>query len=369
MKQKRNLSHIGREVAIIAATVFVALLIGGIFVFIAGRNPLSAYAALLKGAFGSWYSLGETLVYATPLILTGLAIALAYRCNLFNIGAEGQLIVGMIAAAWIGTWAGIPPVLHAVLVLMGAILAGGIWGGIAGVLKAKTGAHEVINTIMLNYLALYFSHYLVTKPLIAPPGTSPMTRTIAGGAMFPQFVQWFFPHSYSRLNMGLFVALLACLAVYLLLWKTTLGYEIRAVGFNQEAARYGGMKVSRTIILAMAFSGALAGLGGATVVQGVQHKFFDLFGFPGYGFDGIAVALIGRNHPVGIIFGAILFGALYNGAQQMQSVSNIPKEIIGVVQGTIILFVAVESAFRWLILPRYRKAKAAKGAGKIGSAA
>lgn len=355
MSRLRNAgAYVWREAGTIFLAILAALLIGGLFVLFAGRNPFAAYAALARGAFGSWYNLGETLVYATPLILTGLAIALAYRCGLFNIGAEGQLIVAMIASAWVGTWQGIPPGIHALLALLGGMLAGAIWGGIPGILKAKTGAHEVINSIMLNYLAIYVSHYLVTKPLMVPPGTAPVTRTIARGAMLWQFMP------PSRLNLGLFVALLACVGVYFLLWRTTWGFEIRAVGFNQEAARYGGIKVARAMVMAMAISGSLAGLGGALITQGVQHKFFDLFAFPGYGFDGIAVALIGRCHPAGVVFGAILFGALSNGALQMQSAAGIPKEIIGVVQGTIILFVAMEEAFRRLIRPRLQRARAAR---------
>lgn len=351
------------EIAIIALAISFALLIGGVFVVISGHDPLRAYLALAKGAFWGWYNFGETLVYATPLILTGLAIALAYRCGLFNIGAEGQLIVALVSSAWIGTWPGVPTGLHAVLTLLGGMAAGAVWGAIPGLLKAKTGAHEVINTIMLNYLALYLSHYLVTKPLIAPPGVAPVTRTIARGAMLPQFLP------PSRANLGLAVALLACLGVYWLLWRTTWGYEIRATGLNQEAARYGGIKVARTIVLAMALSGGLAGLAGAVVIQGVQHKFFDLFAFPGYGFDGIAVALLGRNHPFGVIFGALLFGALSNGALQMQSAAGIPKEIIGVVQGTIILFVATEQAFRWFVRARGRRRgySATKEVEKIGA--
>ncbi|NLG83873.1 MAG: ABC transporter permease [Firmicutes bacterium] len=349
-----------REIALIGLAISSALIIGGVFVVISGHDPLRAYLALIRGAFWGWYNFGETLVYTTPLILTGLSIALAYRCGLFNIGAEGQLIVAMVTSAWIGTWSGIPAGLHALLTLLGGMVAGGLWGAIPGLLKAKTGAHEVINTIMLNYLALYLSHYLVTKPLIAPPGMAPVTRTIARGAMLPQFLP------PSRANLGLLIALLACLGVYLLLWRTTWGYEIRAVGLNQEAARYGGIKVARIIVMTMAISGGLAGLAGAVVIQGVQHKFFDLFAFPGYGFDGIAVALLGRNHPFGVIFGALLFGALSNGALQMQSAAGVPKEIIGVVQGTIILFVATEEAFRWFLRSRRRKHSVLKEGEKVG---
>ena len=328
-------------------TLFFALFVGFFIISWLGSNPIVAYWHLINGAFGSATKFGETLVYVSPLILTGLSIAVAFRCGLFNIGAEGQYVMGMIAAAWIGAaFTNLPAWIHIPLTMLSGVLAGCIWGGIPGFFKAKYGAHEVITTIMMNYMALHFTGYLVNHPLIAPPGTSPVTRTISESAQLTRFLP------PSRVNTGIFVALFCILLIYLLLWKTKWGFEIRAVGLNNEASRYAGISVTKNMVLAMAISGGLAGLAGALQIQGIQYRFNDLFGFPGYGFDGIAVALLGNNHPVGVLFGALLFGAMNSGALQMQSVAGIPKDLIGVIQALIIFFVSADYALKKFHLPR-----------------
>lgn len=317
--------------------IMVALLVGVLVIHWFGKNPWQAYRYLINGAFGSWTSFGETLVYVSPLILTGLSIAVAFRCGLFNIGAEGQYIMGMMGAAWMGAaFSGLPPLLHIPLTMLTGALAGALWGAFPGFFKAKFGAHEVISTIMLNYTALHLAGFLVNRVLIAPPGTSPVTRIISDSAKLTRLLP------PSRAHAGIFVALGFLAIIYLFLWKTKWGYEIRAVGFNKEAARYAGMNVTRNIVLAMVVSGGLAGLSGALQIQGLQYRFVDLFGFPGYGFDGIAVALLGNNHPLGVLGGAILFGAMNCGALQMQSLAGIPKYLIGVMQAMIILFIGAD---------------------------
>lgn len=327
--------------------VFCGLLVGAIFVLWVGKNPLLAYSALWRASFGSRRDFGEALVSMTPLIFTGLSVAVAFRTGLFNIGAEGQLIVGQMAAAVVGyAVTGVPSVLHVLLALLAGAAAGAIWGGIPGFLKAKLGAHEVINTIMMNYIALYFTHYLVIGPLKGHDYL-PVTKTIANSAKLWRFLP------PTRANTGIFVALVAAAIVYYILWRTTVGYECRAVGLNPDAARYSGINVSHATTISMLLSGALAGLGGAVLVLGVQHKFYDLFGFTGYGFDGIAVALIGNNHPLGIVGGAILFGVLSRGSQLMQSIAGVPKEVVGIVQAAIIIFVAADEIIRRLL--RWRK--------------
>ena len=323
--------------------VLLALLVGAIVILWAGRNPLLAYYALWTASFGSWRGFGEALVSITPLIFTGLSVAFAFRTGLFNIGAEGQFIIGQMGAAVAGyIFTGLPAVIHVPLALLAGALVGAIWAGIPGLLKARLGAHEVINTIMMNYIALYFTHYLVVGPL---KGHSylPVTKQVVDSAKLWRFLP------PTRANIGFFVALGMAAIVYFILWRTTLGYECRAVGLNPEAAQYAGISVPRSLVTSMLISGALAGMGGAVQVLGVQHRFYDLFGFTGYGFDGIAVALLGNNHPLGIIAGASLFGILSRGSQNMQSVAQVPKEVIGIVQAAVVLFIAADYLIRKLV--------------------
>lgn len=318
-----------------------ALIVGFCLIWWMGEDPWKAYFYMFTGAFGSPVNLAETLVYVTPLLLTGLSIAVSYRCGLFNIGAEGQLIMGMIAAAWVGAsdW-GLPAWIHLPLTMLSGAGAGFLWSALPGFFKAKFGAHEVITTIMSNYIALHFTSFLVNKVLIAPPGTSPVTRMILDTAKLPRLLP------PSRLNTGIFVALSALAVIYFFLWKTKWGFEIRSVGLNQEASRYAGINITKNIILAMGISGALAGLAGSLQIQGIQYCFNDLFGFPGYGLDGIAVSLLGNNHPTGVFLAALLFGAMSSGALQMQSNAGVTRDLIGVLQAVIIFFVAADAMIK-----------------------
>lgn len=362
---KRLARNAAGAVAVPAMAIATALIIGAIVVWRSGENPLVAYSSLLTGAFGSRAGVGESIVYTTPLVLTGLSVAVAFRCGLFNIGAEGQYIVGMIAAAWAGyAFTGLPAFLHVPITLLTGAAAGAAWAAIPGVLKARLGVHEVINTIMMNHIAIYFTHYLVVGPLLAPPGYSPMTRPIADTAKLQRMF------GMGRLHAGIVVAILAAVVVYYLLWKTTTGYKIRAVGLNQDAARYGGIDPTKSTVIAMSLSGALAGMAGAVQIQGLQYRFLDLFGFPGHGLDGIAVALLGQNHPVGIVLSALLFGSLASGSMQMQSVAGIPKDLVGIIQAIIIFFVAADQILKKAIrlrLPGRTAATALKGGTISGS--
>ncbi|TCL56810.1 nucleoside ABC transporter membrane protein [Hydrogenispora ethanolica] len=332
-----KLKEYGSKLLFPAIALFCALIAGFFIIGWFGGDPFKAYHHLFFGAFGTPTKFGETLVYVSPLILTGLGIGLAFRCGLFNIGVEGQFILGMIAAAWIGSsFTGLPAWIHIPLTMLAGILAGSIWGAIPGFLKARFGAHEVISSIMMNYMALHFTGYLVNYVLIEPPGSRPVTRMISDSAKLARFLP------PSRAHLGILIALACLVLVYLFLWKTKWGFEIRAVGLNSEAARYAGINVTHNMVLAMAVSGALAGLAGALQIQGIQYRFNDLFGFPGYGLDGIAVALLGNNHPAGILFGALLFGAMNSGALEMQSVAGISKHLIGIMQAVIIFFVGAD---------------------------
>lgn len=335
---KTNLIKLTKDLSYPLIAILLSFIVGAIVVYGFGSNPMVAYKALFVGSLGNWNKVGETLVTVTPLILTGLSVAFAFRCGLFNIGAEGQFIMGSITAVWAG-WAfqGLPHIVHITITLLLAALAGGLWAGIVGWLKAKIGSHEVINSIMMNYIALNISNYLVMTFLNVPGKAFSVDIAASAklerlSALLPQF-------KYSRLNTGIFIALIIALIAYYILNKTIRGYEIRAVGFNPHAAEYGGINVAKNIILAMFFSGIFAGLAGGLMTTGVQYRVNSLFGFTGYGLDGIAVALVGNNNPIGVIISAILFGILQKGGPQMQ-IEGIAKETVGIIQGIIILFVA-----------------------------
>jgi len=334
-----------KELVLPLGAIFLGLLVGAIMILWIGKNPLFAYASLFYGAFGDLNSIANTLARATPLILTGLAVAFAFRCGLFNIGVEGQLLVGGLSAAYVGTVLnGLPLIVHLPLTILSAMVASAIWAAIPGILKAKRGVHEVINTIMMNFIAYALVAFVITGPLKAP-GQIPKSADILETAQLirlSEFAQW----STSRLNTGILIALLACIVIYYLLWKTTIGYEIRAVGLNPFAAEYGGISVNRNIILAMVISGMIAGLAGAERVIGFHGSF--ILGFsPGYGFEGIAVALLGKNHPVGVILAAILFGTLSSGGRWMAFNTGVPTELVTVLQAVIIFFVAAEQIVAW----------------------
>lgn len=335
----------------ILAVIF-GLLISVLFVTISSDKGLFGSASLLfdslwKGSFGTSDNLIETFVFATPLIFTGLAHAVAFKTGLFNIGVEGQFIIGMLCAAVIGIIPGLPRFIHLPLVLLGGAIGGAIWAAIPGYLKAKTGTNEVVNTIMMNFIAMHLTNYVVNAN--KAKGTE-ATKLLPGSATLSRFLG-----SQYRLTTGIFIALVFVVLVYLLLWKTTIGYELRAVGFNLFAAEYGGINIKKNIVLAMAVSGLIAGLGGAIHISGVQHQAFKLFGFPNFGFDGIAVALVAKSNPFGVIFSAILFGAL-NLSSGTLMLHGISKSVSYLIQGTVILFIAAEYIYRFIGEKRKKEA-------------
>lgn len=340
--------------------VLTAFAIGGGLVLLVGENPVVVYRILLSSAFGlydalgnfTWDNWGYTLFYATPLIFTGLAVSLAFQCGLLNIGAEGQLYIGAFAAAWVGlTWASVPGWLLVGLAILAALVAGGMWGMIPGWLKARFGSHEVINTIMLNFVAIGLISYLVQNHFKAPSDPIMQTGPIAAQAALPRMAALLAPlgidfPSRIPLNFSFLLALLASALVWFFLRRTTWGYEIRAAGANPAAAEYGGIRVSRQVMLAMTLSGALAGMVGVNEVLGYRYRYFHDFS-PGYGFAGIAVALLGRNHPFGVVLAAILFGALTRGGLFVDIFTDrVSKDLVQVLQAIIILLVAVEWLFR-----------------------
>ena len=327
------------DVFIAVIAVIAALLVGAVIVYLAGSSPYEAYRALFEGAFGSTYDFAQTLARTTPLIFTGLTVAFAFRCGLFNIGGEGQLYVGGMAAAIVGvSITGLPVYVHLPLALCVGAAAGGAWAFLPSILKARVGAHEVITTIMMNYIGILLCSYLANYPFKAE-GWIAQTDVVESSAQLPRLV------SATQLSAALFLALACVIVAYYILYKTTLGYEIRAVGLNPSGAEYGGISVQKSIVIAMIISGMFAGMGGAGEVLGLHKRF--IFGFsPGYGFDGIAVAVLGRNHPVGVVLGALLFGALRNGGMVMKQMTNVPTDLVVVIQGIVILFVAAPEMFK-----------------------
>lgn len=322
--------------------VLIALLVGAIVLIVTGHSPIEAYGAVLAGAFGDILGIGQTLTQATPIIFTALAFLFSFKCGLFNIGAEGQLIVGGFAAALVGIFAtGLPIFIHLPLALVAGAAGGALWGLIPAVLKAKLGANEVITTLMLSYVALYVTSYMVNYPFKAP-GWVPQTVPIASSAEVPGILP------PTQLSAAFIIALISAGIVAYMLERTTIGYEIRAIGFNAKAAESGGIDIKKGIILALVISGALAGLGGAGEILGVHHRFIDGFS-PGYGWDGLAVALIGGLNPYGTIFAAIFFGALRSGGQAMSRSTGVPLDIVFVLQALVILFVAAPRLIKYLL--------------------
>lgn len=337
-----------RELFFPLAAVAAAFLVGAVLVLAVGDSPLSTYSLLVGSALTWPDGIGYTLFYATPLIFTGLAVAVAFRCGLLNIGAEGQLYIAAFATAWVGiTFAGLSAWLLVPLCFLAALLAGGFWGAVPGVLKARFGAHEVITTIMMNFVAIALASYF-TQYHYKPPGDALLETVPIGENAHIARLGSFIPGLPERipLNLAFPLALLACLLVYLFLWRTRWGYEIRATGANPAAAQYGGIATGRQIVLAMAISGALAGMVGINEVMGYRYRYYDSFS-SGYGFTGIAVALLGRNHPVGVILASLLFGALLRGGLFVDIFTeHVSKDLVLVLQGIIILFVAAEALFR-----------------------
>lgn len=342
-----------REIAWPLIAVAAAFVVGGLIVLALGDDPINAYSLLLSNSFGSIRDIGWTLHYATPLIFTGLAVAVAFRCGLLNIGAEGQLYVAAFATAWVGiklggtvvgpdswAWASLPWFILIPLCIATAAIVGGIWGAIPGILKAKFGSHEVINTIMLNFIAIALVSYL-TQYHFKNPGPileTPMIGEAARILRLNEFLPFISPDV--PLNIAFIIALIMCGLVYVFLWKTKWGYELRAVGENPAAAEYGGISPKKQIIVAMTISGALAGMVAIGEVLGNRYNYYHDFSAQ-WGFLGIAVALLGRNHPLGVLIAAIFFGVLLRGEIFVDGFTRyVSKDLGFVLQAIMILFVA-----------------------------
>jgi simple sugar transport system permease protein len=326
-----------------------ALLVGAVMLLALGVNPIEAYAALLDGAFGSPNALADTIVKATPILFVGVGICIAFRGGVVNIGGEGQLVVGGLAATMVALalpeWPGWAVI---TLSLLLGFLAGAFWGAIPGYLKAYLNVNEILTTIMMNQIAVQGMNFLLSGPLMDPAQIEsgsfiPQTARFSVATDLPRLVP-------TRLHAGILLAILAAVLVYVLLWRTTLGFRIRAVGLSPKAARRAGIRVERYAVLALLLSGALAGLGGATQVLGVHHRMFtdgSAMGFTGgAGFNGIVAALFGQLHPIGTIPSSIIFGGLLVGANSMQRVVQVPSALITALNGLVVVFVVGSELLR-----------------------
>jgi simple sugar transport system permease protein len=329
--------------------ILVAMVVGAVMLLALGANPIEAYGALLEGAFGSTNAVAETAVKAVPLLLVGLGICIAFRGNVINIGGEGQMIVGALLAALVGLslpegpgWVIVP------LALLMGFAGGALWGGIPGLLKAYFGVNEILSTVMMNAIAVQIMNYLLRGPMIDPAQKElasqiPQTARLAEAFHLPRL-------SPTRLHLGAAIAIVLAVLVYILLWRTTLGYRIRAVGQNPDASRYGGIRVRRHMVVALLLSGAFAGLAGATQVYGLNYRMItdgSATGFTGSaGFNGIVAALFGQLHPIGAIPASFLFGALLVGANKLQRVMQVPSAFIIALNGLVVVFVVSSEIWR-----------------------
>lgn len=312
-------------------------MVGAVIIGVLGVDVKLAYTALLTGAFGNKAAIANTLLYSTPLMFMAFAFSIAYRSGVFNLGAEGQMYIGAILGAWAGfAIEGVPHILHVLIIILCGAIGGGIWGSLPAILKAKRGVHEVISCIMLNYIAINITNYLVNSggPL-RKDSTLPATPMVQETAKLSKLI----PNT--RLTSGIVIAAICAVLLFIFLWKTRIGYKARAVGLNPDAAECGGIPTMRYAIMTMIIAGALAGIGGAVEIIGVHNRFYAEFS-SGYGFEGIAVSMLGGNHPLGILLSAVLFGALKNGATAMQIQAGANAELVKVLQALVVFFIACQ---------------------------
>lgn len=339
-KSQGRLTKILWSIGAPIAAILIAFLISGIILLLAGFDPIDAFTTLIEGSFGDLRVITEVLLQATPLIIIGAGLTIAFRANIWNIGAEGQFYAGGVLGAAAGIFLGdLPAIILIPLVLLLGILGGAIWGMLAGWFKVRFGASEIVTTIMLNYIAIIGTGYLVTGPMIEEAGKFPQTAQISEAARLFRFLP------PTRLHIGFLIAILVAVLAYVFLFKSSSGYAIRVVGHNPEAAQYAGINVNRNILLAMGLSGGAAGLAGAVQVMGLTFRLYQQFS-PGYGFTAIAVALLANNNPLGVIFSGILFGALRSGSEVMQISAGIPSVMVFAIQGLVILSVVTFGVYR-----------------------
>lgn len=343
-----------KKKSILESNVFYTLIaiaagfiIGAVFLLIAGISPAVAYGKLLNSIFGKPKYLFWTLIYASPLIFTGLSVAFSFRTGVFNIGAEGQFVVGGLTACSLGILLDLPAVIHVPLCIIAAAAAGMIWSLIVGLLKVKRGIHEVLSFIMFNWIAFYLSNYVVNLAVIHKEGGGEASKDVLDSArlLFPEGVRKAL--DCSAANWGIIMAVAAAIIIWVIIEKTTLGYKLKAVGFNSNGALYAGINADRSVLTALGISGALAGLGGAVQILGMSGRLSQFAGQEGFGFEGITVALIGSSSPIGCIFSGLFYGAMKYGGSKL-SIVKAPSEVVDIIMGCVILFIAISQIFRVL---------------------
>lgn len=336
MKKWEQMSELKKSLAAIG----IAILVGALFILLSGESPIEAYGALLKGALGSPKSIANTISKSIPLAFTGLAVALGSRCGMLNIGAEGQLHAGAMAAVLTAlSLSSFPAPIVLIVSIIAGIFAGMIVGGIPGFFKARLNTNEVIVAIMLNYICTLFTSWLVNGP-VKSDGSTAQTEVLPEGAWLGRLIP------QTQLTTALFILIAVAVLMYIFLWKTSVGYQLRAVGVNPSAAGTAGIRVKTYMIMAMVLSGGLAALAGITEVFGKYHRFIEGFS-PSFGFTGIAVAILGRNHPAGVLLTALLFGIMDMGALRMSRVTDVSTNMVTVVQSLVILLVAAPELIKW----------------------
>ena len=354
MNKKKSILESNVLYTIIA--IIVGLLIGAVFLMIAGISPAVAYGKLFSSIFSKPKYLVWTLVYASPLIFTGLSVAFSFRTGVFNIGAEGQFVIGGLVACVLGIVLKLPAGLHAIVCLVAAAAAGCIWSLIVGILKVKRGIHEVLSFIMFNWIAFYLSNYVVNLPGIHRD-SSEATQDVAASArlLMPEGLRSSL--DCSNAHWGIVLAVIAAVIIWVIIEKTTLGYKLKAVGFNSNGAEYGGIDANKSILTALGISGLLSGLGGAVQVLGMAGRLSQFAGQEGFGFEGITVALIGSSNPIGCIFSGLFYGAMKYGGSKL-SIVKAPSEVVDIIMGCIVLLIAIAHVFKVFVLKAAKKKEA-----------
>lgn len=334
--------------------IILGFIVGAVILVVAGISPVAAYTKLLDSVFSKPKYIVWCIIYASPLILTGLSVAFSFRTGVFNIGAEGQFVVGSMAACIVGIMVDAPAIIHVPLCILASILAGGLWGLLVGFLKVKRGINEVLSYIMFNWIAFYLSNYLVNTKALHKEGGGEATKNVLDSAaiLFPEGLRDLV--SCSSANWGIVIAVVVAILIWFVIEKTTLGYKLKAVGYNNHAAQYGGINSNKAIMTAMGISGALAGLGGAVQILGNQMRISQFASQEQYGFEGITVALIAGSSPIGCIFAGLFYGAMKYGGSKL-SLIKAPAEIVDIIMGTIIFFIAISHVFKYLVMKNRQK--------------